>query len=288
MLKRFAFLARFSGFEIALALSVSLHAAVFVGSSLSFGGAPKQIHNRGLDVILVNNRSTQKPRDVQALAQVNLDGGGNTDKDRRASTPVPPMLQNNTGEQLEQQMKRRLQELEARKQELLARNSQIKIIPEEPLQDTRASPLENGQDLLESARAMARMDAEISKEIEEYNKRPRKRFVGVRTQGIHEALYVEQWRQKVEKVGTLNYPAAAKGRLHGSLTITVTIDKNGNVVGIEIDKSSGNKTLDDAARRIIRLAAPYAPLSSSIAQDYDHLVITRVITFSRNDSIEAR
>jgi protein TonB len=287
-LKRLAFLARFSIFEAALGVSLLLHGAVL--STHFVSDSPKQMHNRGLDVILVNSRSAQKPKDhVQALAQVNQDGGGNTDKDRRASTPMPPISQNRPGDQLEQQqMQHRLQELEARQQALLAQNGRIRLKSEEKNPEVQPSPTVDGLDLRESALAIARLEAEVSKNIEEYNKRPRKKFVRVRTQGIHEALYVENWRQKVENVGTLNYPSAARGKLFGSLEMTVTIDRNGNVVSIEIDKSSGNRTLDDAARRIIHLAAPYAPLPPAIAREWDHLVITRIITFSRNDSIETR
>jgi protein TonB len=291
MLKRLAFLVKLSSFETALFLSILLHGAVIGGFSIYTFGPPKQIHNRGLDVILVNSRSAQSPKakDVQALAQANLDGGGNTDQDRRVSTPVPPMSQNRPGEQLEQQqMQRRLQELEARQQALLAKNNSIKLAQEKKdLLETPPSPV-SGLDLSESARAMARMEAEISRDIEEYNKRPRRKFIGVRTQEYVYAQYIEDWRSKVERVGTLNYPSAARGRLYGMLTLTVIIDRSGNVVDVEIDRSSGHKVLDEAALRIVHLAAPYSVFPAAIPHDIDQVVITRTWTFTRDNSLETR
>ncbi|WP_303785907.1 energy transducer TonB [Azovibrio restrictus] len=287
MLRRPAFLARFSTLELALAFSFVLHGLLL---SLHFGfpDAARKLQNQALDVILVNSRSASKPSDPQALAQANLDGGGNTDQDRRAATPLPPTRKNQSGDQLEQ-MQRRVQELEARQRELLAQASQARTRPQEqaaePLPKTAAA---TGFDLAEAARAMARMEGEISKNTEEYNKRPRKKFVGARTSEYRFAQYIEDWRQKVERVGTLNYPEAARGKLYGTLVLTVTLNREGEVLLVSIDRSSGHKVLDDAARRIVQLAAPYAPFPPAIREDTDQLVITRAWTFTRSDSLETR
>ena len=70
---------------------------------------------------------------------------------------------------------------------------------------------------MESARAMARLEGEISKTTDEYSKRPRKKFIGARTEEYRFAQYIEDWRQKIERIGTLNYLEAARGKLYGSL-----------------------------------------------------------------------
>jgi protein TonB len=248
------------------------------------------VHNRGLDVILVNSRSEKAPdkQDVQALAQANLNGGGNTDQDRRAATPMPPLLRNQTGEDLEQHMQRRIEELEAQQKTLMAESTRVKLKAQEKKQEAPASENMSGIDLAENAREMARLEAEIHKDREEYNKRPRKTFIGTRAQEYRFAQYIEDWRAKVERIGTLNYPAAAKGKTYGSLTLTVVLDQKGNVISVEIDKSSGHEVLDDAARRIVQLAAPYAPFPPAITRDTDLLVITRTWNFTRNDSLETR
>lgn len=287
MLKWPAFLANLSTLSIALTISTLLHGTA-LSLHFTFPEASKKLQDRALDVILVNSRSASKPTDPQALAQANLDGGGNTDQDRRAATPLPPTQKNQSGDQLEQ-MQRRVQELEARQRELLARASQARTRPQEqaaePLPKTAAA---TGFDLAEAARAMARMEGEISKNTEEYNKRPRKKFVGARTSEYRFAQYIEDWRQKVERVGTLNYPEAARGKLYGTLVLTVTLNREGEVLLVSIDSSSGHKVLDDAARRIVQLAAPYAPFPPAIREDTDQLVITRAWTFTRSDSLETR
>ena len=282
-----AFLARFSTLELALAFSFALH-GLLLSLHFSFPDASRKLQNQALDVILVNSRSASKPSDPQALAQASLDGGGNTDQDRRAATPLPPTQKNQSGDQLEQ-MQRRVQELESRQRELLAQASQARTKPQEKAAEPPPKPSPTtGFVLAEAARAMARMEGEISKNTEEYNKRPRKKFVGARTSEYRFAQYIEDWRQKVERVGTLNYPEAARGRLYGTLVLTVTLDRDGEIILVSIDRSSGHKILDEAARRIVHMAAPYAPFPPAIRQDTDQLVITRAWTFTRSDSIETK
>jgi protein TonB len=135
---------------------------------------------------------------------------------------------------------------------------------------------------------MARWEAEISKNVDEYNKRPRKKNIGVRADEYRFAQYVEDWRLKVERVGTLNYPEAAKGKLYGSLVLSVSILADGNVQKIEINRSSGHKVLDDAARRIVQMASPYAAFPADIRRDTDIIEITRTWTFTRSDALETR
>lgn len=271
----------------AFVISMLLHAvALSVGFTTT---SPEKAPVRALDVILVNSRTVQAPKDAQALAQANLDGGGNVDQDRRASTPLPSTKKDQSGEQLEE-MHRRVQELEKKQQRLMAKTSQEKLAPQvEAVEPVPHIPDQvSGFDLSESARAMARLEGEIAKNTDEYSKRPRKKFVGARTSEYRFAQYIEDWRQKVERVGTLNYPEAAKGKLYGILVMSVTLGRDGNVLDISIDKSSGHKILDDAARRIVQMSSPFSPFPPAISSDTDQLVITRAWTFTRNDSIETK
>jgi len=286
-MKRPAFLANVSIFSLALTASFLLHGMV-LSLHFTFPDASKKLKDRALDVVLVNSRSASKPSDAQALAQSNLDGGGNTDQNRRAKTPLPPSQHSQSGDQLEQ-MQRKVQELENRQRELLSKSQQPQTRPQvQDAEPVRAPTQLSGVDLAEAARAMARLEGEIAKSQDEYNKRPRKKFVGARTQEYRFAQYIEDWRQKVERVGTLNYPEAARGKLYGTLVLTVILDRNGNVLSIVIDRSSGHKLLDDAARRIVQMASPYAPFPPAITQDTDQLVISRSWTFTHSDSLESK
>lgn len=260
-----------------------------MGLSFSYPDAAKAMREKALDIILVNAKSAKKPTDPQALAQANLDGGGNTDENRRIKTPLPPTTQQTTGTEIER-MQRRVREIEIAQQKMLteakiaraaaaARNA-----TEQPTPVTSVS----GQDLAESARAMARLEGEINKSVDEYNKRPRKKFVGARTEEYRFAQYIEDWRQKVERIGTLNYPEAARGKLYGSLVLTVSISHDGSLNRVDINRSSGYKVLDEAARRIVQMASPYSPFPPDIRRDTDILEITRTWYFTQGDQVSAK
>jgi periplasmic protein TonB len=273
---------------LAVGCSILIHAAV-LSLQFKFPDASRAFKDMALDIILVNSKSTRKPTDAQALAQNRLDGGGNTDEKRRAKTPLPPSSKQQSGADLDQS-KRRVKELEAQQQRLLAKEkSKISIAPAPPkeLAPETTSGV-NGLDLAQNARAMARLEAEISKNVDDYNKRPRKKFVGTRTDEYRFAQYVEDWRIKVERIGTLNYPEPAKGKLYGTLVLSVTIKSDGTVDKVEINRSSGHKILDDAARRIVFMAGPYAPFSPSIQRDTDVLEITRSWSFTNSNVLETK
>jgi periplasmic protein TonB len=140
-------------------------------------------------------------------------------------------------------------------------------------------PTLSGRDLADLSLAAMRLQAEIDRNLEAYQKRPRMKFLGASAVEYRFALYEEQWRQRVERFGTVNYPAAARGKFYGSLRMTVTLRPDGNVEEIELERSSGLKVLDDAAFRIVRMASPYAPFPPDIRRDTDLLVITRTWIF---------
>lgn len=273
---------------LAVAISVLFH-ALLLALHFQFPDASNAMREKALDIILVNAKSERKPAEAQALAQANLDGGGNTDENRRAKTPLPATQQQTTGNDI-QMMQRRVQELEAQQQKILAQAKSIRSVStgrtasEQPI----PAPSVSGIDLAESARAMARLEGEINKSTDEYNKRPRKKFIGTRAEEYRFAQYIENWRQKIERVGTLNYPEAARGKLYGTLLLTVTIMADGSVTRVDINRSSGHKVLDDAAKRIVQMASPYSPFPPDIRRDTDILEITRTWYFTQGDQLSAK
>ncbi len=273
---------------LAVAISVLFH-ALLLALHFQFPDASNTMREKALDIILVNAKSERKPAEAQALAQANLDGGGNTDENRRAKTPLPATQQQTTGNDI-QMMQRRVQELEAQQQKILAQAKSIRSVStsrtasEQPI----PAPSVSGIDLAESARAMARLEGEINKSTDEYNKRPRKKNIGTRAEEYRFAQYIESWRQKIERVGTLNYPEAARGKLYGTLALTVTIMADGSVGSVEINRSSGHKVLDDAAKRIVQMASPYSPFPPDIRRDTDILEITRTWYFTQGDQLSAK
>jgi protein TonB len=244
---------------------------------------------RAMDVILVNSKSKERPDKAQAKAQTNLDGGGNTEEDRRAKTPLPPSDRTREGNDLSE-AQRRVAELEVQQQQMMTRLAGERGISTDKARTTPTpapADARSGADLATSALAIARIEGQISRQMDEYNQRPRKKFIGARVEEYRFAQYVEDWRQKIERIGNLNYPDAAKGRLYGSLVLTVVIKSNGDLDRVEINRSSGQRLLDDAARRIVQMAAPYAAFPDAIRRDTDVLEITRTWTFTNADRLRA-
>ena len=116
---------------------------------------------------------------------------------------------------------------------------------------------------------------------------PKRRFLGVRVEEYRFAQYVEDWRQKVERIGNINYPDSARGKLYGNLVLTVAIKSDGSLERVEINRSSGHKVLDEAAQRIVRLAAPYAAFPDTVRRDTDIIEITRTWSFTGADQLHA-
>ena len=257
-----------------IAASVLLHAMVIIGLKFSPPDLKKLKDNLpALDVILVNAKSQSRPDKADALAQTNLNRGGNTDADRRMKSPLPvpktlkpeiaakPVAETRQATAkvalLEMEATRQQQEvkeLEQRVQQTMTQLDAQRAIEQTPTPSAAAKPQVNASDMVARSLEAVRLEAEIAREQDSYQKRPKRKFIGARVREYRFASYVEAWRQKVEKVGNLNYPEEAKAqKLYGQLRMTVSIKADGNVESIEINQSSGQKVLDDAARRIVEL-----------------------------------
>lgn len=161
-----------------------------------------------------------------------------------------------------------------------------KARPETPPQTTKAITAET---LVSRSLAMASLSAEIDRRLEAYAKRPRRKWVTARTKEHKYAAYMEAWRQKVERVGNLNYPdEARRRRLSGSLLLDVAINSDGTINEITLRRSSGQKVLDDAAIRIVKLSAPYARFPRNIAEELDILHIERTWQFLSGNRFASR
>lgn len=291
--RRYAQMTVRARFSAAGGISLLVHAFVIFGLTFTVPNL-RHLQNMAppLDVVLVNAKSQAKPSKADALAQHNLDGGGNTDAKQRATSPLPAVTKDTQTIEL-QQAKKRVAELEREARRLLTRSgaSQIDSAPAKPApQPTpEKAPAVDGTELMQRSLAIARLEAQISKDWNAYQERPRRKFVGARTQEYRYARYIEDWRQKIERIGELNYPQAARDqRIYGSLMATVSIRADGSLEKIQIDRSSGNKVLDDATVQIVKMAAPYAALPPDIARDTDILHITRTWTFTRADQFVSR
>lgn len=271
-------------FALSLAISIVIHALV-LSIQFKFPEDRRLAAPNTLDVVFVNSKTRARPLKPDALAQANLDGGGNTDLNRRAKTPLPYLRNVESGRDVKE-ASRRVQELEARQRQLMSQlNSKSAVATEAAKPQAEPQPKASGADLADRALAIARLEAQVSRSIDEYNKRPRKQFVGARASEYRFAQYVEDWRQKIERIGNLNYPEGARGRIYGSLRLTVSINADGSVGNLDLERSSGHEVLDRAARRIVQMAAPFARFPDNIRRDTDILVITRTWHFAPGDRV---
>jgi protein TonB len=190
---------------LAIAVSVLAHGLLLL-VHFTFPEASRAMREKALDIILVNARSASRPVDAQALAQSNLDGGGNTDDDRRAKTPLPPTPQQSVGEEV-QQRQRRAQDLEAVQQKMLTQARSCAALPaSRPPARPRRRCRWPAAPTCSSRRGRWPASRGKSAGRRRIQQAPRKKFVGARAEEYRLAAYLDAWKQKIERIGTLNYP----------------------------------------------------------------------------------
>ena len=276
---------------IALAVSVTAHAAmlaVHFAAPKAFKIAPT---DPTLEDILVNAKHANKPLKADALAQANLEGGGNADKGRSKS-PLPDMRRMEDGDSVKAAQKR-IEELQAKQDALMTQVKKTPYRAAPVAEDRKPDPTPSGADLVESSKAIARMAAEITQRIEDENKRPRRTYITPSTQQVGYAMYYKQFQRKVEEIGTLNFPQKNGRKLYGELVLQIPIFQDGTLYmkegGIKVQTSSGNPALDDAAINIVRRASPFGKFPPNmLSTDKDDLwvIITR-FKFTREQKLEA-
>jgi protein TonB len=286
LLERFGLVATM---QVAITASIAFHASIIVGLGLKLPFPPQwDAPHNVMDVVLVNSRSAARPEKADALAQANLDGGGNTDQKLRARSPFPAVDPKEPTPEMKAAQSR-VKELEAEAKELMTRMKSKAVVTQ--LAQAPQGPAKadaEARDLVEKSLEIQRLEAQIRRDFQAYQERPKRKFIGARASEYRFAHYVDSWRQKVERIGNLNYPAEARQRrIYASLQLTVAIKADGEVESVEINKSSGYKFLDQAALRIVRLAAPFDRFPDNIRADTDILHITRTWTFTREDQVVA-
>lgn len=268
----------------ALVISLCLHAALL---ALRFGAAPPLRHAAAtLEVTLVNTRSEAAPLQPRILAHQSLDGGG-TQQSAQAATPLPRTTDRSADEIVLEALRRKQAELEEHQDTLLAQlQAQYAVPPPHRSPELLGQNSDPGRDARDQESLILNAQiAAIKEQIERYNALPRYTYVGPSAKEIDTARYVEAWRKRIELIGTEHYPPEARGKVYGSLQLTVYIRRDGALDHVEFNQPSTQAVLNSAARRIIELAAPFEPLSPELAARTDILAITRTWNFT-NDTLD--
>jgi len=268
---------------VALGVSLAVHALALVVRFVD----PEMLRLRStdpaLEIILVNARSQARPSRPEAYAQANLDGGGANEAGRRSS-PLPNLMQSRDGESLEK-AQARVEPTKQQMPKLAVQDSGDLSVASQERPAFAQQPDSGAAD--STLDVLSRLQAEIARNISDYQKRPRRHHFMPSTSEYRYARYVEDWRAWVERIGNEHYPEEARGRIYGALRMTVVIGADGRLVQAVIEESSGSAVLDRAARHIVKLSAPFPPFPPEIARDTDILEVTRTWIFT-NDKFATR
>jgi len=277
------FLTRFSTLQLALGVSVALHAGVLSVRFIDPEGFNRVFQDTPLEVILVNAKSSEKPDKAQAIAQFSLAGGGDAAKGR-ATSPLPYSALTSVGDDFEE-AQRKMDALQEQQTQLLAqlRKEIATLPPPDPRKPAQNTDEANEQ---ERRRQLLKMLAEIEKRINDENARPKKRYISPATREEVYAIYYDALRRKVEDKGTVNFPEHGGKKLYGELVMIVTVNHDGRVLAAEIVQGSGNPRLDRQAEAIATASGPFGNFSPEMRKKADQIAVVSRFKFTRDQTLE--
>jgi protein TonB len=283
-------LRQFSPLQIALGISVAVHAALLTFRFVDPEGFNRVFEDSPLEVILVNANANERPDKAQAIAQASLAGGGDA-ATGRATSPLPPSALTEFGDSAEDVQRQAEMQMLQQQTVLLAQKRQ-EVLAMKPPEVAQSNPAER-QAFEEKRRQQLKLLAEIERRIQEENARPRKRYVTPSTREEVFAIYYDSLRRKIEDKGTRNFPQAAGRPLYGQLVVQLTVGFNGHVTDAVVERSSGNPTLDRRAQAIAREAGPFGTVPAKVQAKlvkagYNRLAFIQTFTFARDGTLETK
>jgi protein TonB len=277
---------------LTLFLALALHAVVILGVSFNLTNPHSNDILSTMEITLVHNQSDTAPEDAEYLAQANQQGGGNLQEKVRDSSPFSnPLPTEETGFAPDSRQALAPPPVNdpLPQQEIMTAERAPQQVHSQPLNEPlpELSPEITAAQLFERSQEIARLSAEIDRLKKAYQVTPRLTYLrGANARQYRFAAYLDAWRTKVERIGNLNYPEqAVLQNLTGSLLLDVAINPDGSLHTVRILRSSGHELLDDAAIRIVQLAAPFPPLTQDILADTDILHIPRVWQFKSGSGL---
>lgn len=275
-------------FTVALMLALGLHAVVLLTLSFVYQVNPLKKAAETLDVVLVNWRSENAPEEADFLAQASQQGGGESLEASRPSVNQSSVIPSEGEGDMPQQADVAPPDNERDKVQVLISENPLAAKTEQVTEvDQPEKELPTAAELMQQSLQVPNLQPDMQRDTQWQSRLPRRRFISANTREYEFASYMQAWVAKVERVGNLNFPMEVRQRkLTGDLLMTVGIAADGSVESIDVQRSSGMPELDEAAIRIVRLAAPYSPLPDNIRSKVDVLHITRTWKFSSGYRLE--
>jgi len=270
------------GFTLFLALTI--HAILVLGVGFTHSKIPKSDILPSLEIIHANSQSFEEVENPDFLAQVDQAGGGKAEEKARPSAPVSantPLDQQGLSEHARIEMNRN--QLEINRLYFITQDEFQYQIDKHPQIRKKEPSTEQPGEVTQRQTLIARLQAEIRQMTINYANRPRSIILTASTKKAIEASYLADWVNKIEHTGNLNYPQEAMIKhIDGRLRLSVRINAEGEILDVKITRSSGSSVLDEAARRILKLAEPFAPFSDELKERADQIVIIRTWEFNSN------
>lgn len=268
-----------------------LHAMVIlgIGFGVHFSGSLNQVSM--LEVTMVLTKTHQTPSDAKHIASENQLASGSTDLENQPSAPFTgTSLIEASGVAPVKMSPNKSQPSEvSRNQELLLtqETSESKVNTEETFDKKEQTKPRIDEVAAKQQLELAKLVAELRQEQNDYAKRPRINYIDtLSAKTAAEASYVREWVEKVERIGNLNYPDEARRKhLSGTLILSVLLNNDGKIVRMEIQSSAGKSILDEAAKKIVRIAAPFQAFPEEMHDNYDQLMITRTWLFGKDNTL---
>ena len=277
------FLKSLSTLQIALAVSVLLHAVLLTVRFVDPERFNRVFQDTPLEVVLVNARSDDKPTKAQVIAQTNLAGGGEAEKGR-TSSPLPPSATARLGDSLEEE-EQRIEAMKEQQSRLLAQLR--KQLASLPVPDPQAPTNPQDQERERKRQALVKVLGEIERRINEENARPRKRYISPATREAVYAVYYDELRRQIEDRGTAQFPEAGGRKLYGELTMVITVNHTGKVLSTEVVQGSGTPLLDGRAEAIVR-SLSFGRFSDAMRRQADQIVVVSRFRFTRDETLETK
>lgn len=268
-----------------LFIALGLHALLIFG--VSFQPPQAQEIPPTLEVTLSqHSSSTETPlEEADFLADADQQGSGTLeDKAQLTSTEQAEIEDNQIFRTTPQVQQIRFSQTEQPRQRIVTTKAeQRRQVNDQAEEEAPAESELASQDpmMVSQISDVATLRAMLDESRQNYAKRPRVRtLTAVSAKRSLDAAYVFNWLEDVERIGNQNYPQAARQqRLTGAVRLAVRIRADGSLDEVTVTRSSGHAILDQAAKRIVHLAAPYESFTSEMRQEYDVLEIIRTWQF---------
>lgn len=269
-------------------MSICVHAVLILGLGFTIASQPRIASS--MAVTLAQYRSAEAPDDPDFIAQANQQGGGTEEDALAPASPIESRFSADTIQDVSEYLEERPTTPNTVDPLLSSEAGEAAVSASNEVTAPQPNPAAQGAASADQLSAnIASLQAQLDVHRQEYAKRPRRYTLSsASTKESRDALYLDNWRKKIEAIGNLNYPKEATDKsIYGTLRVLVAIRPDGTVDDIRILRSSGERVLDEAAVRIVQMAAPFEPFPADMRTSVDVLEIIRTWQFHRGNTFSS-